>query len=412
MSTNEIISNNNNNNSNNRHWADEYFFIKKLETPAAWYNPATKWDKGGPDSVRVQPQTIYLGGEEQPTWEEPVYDVAKLNRAKEAYRKGSINQDQAQYSPWISTEWEEVAKDWFNIQKYGKPYANSPFRSASGVIQSTDGPAAINVIQVLAEVLGIDNRNLILDQAVTTAATPNIVLSVDQWSGFGASVDVGEGVEPLTKKGAFTRTEYALKKDAIHIGVTDEGQMRFDRDMYAQNIRQGGQALRIAKNQKIATELETATNATGTFGDWLAFSAGGNRTRDAARDIFKGAAEIEANGGIPNTVASHSRVFNDFIANTQLGPGGFGSSVEQKFGTNIVTNLPQLSGFTWYIDNFKTATLATVYDKSAVLLMQGPTKVEQYRDSKKGLNGYIARDWNAVKIIDGTRIRNIPGVSA
>jgi len=406
-----IIESNSNNNSSNRNWADEYYFIKKLETPAAWYNPSTKWDKGGPDNVRVQPQTIYLGGEEQPTWEEPVYDVSKLRAAKEAYRKGSINQDQAAYSPWVSTEWEEVAKDAFNIQRYGKSYANSPFRKASGVITSQDGPAAINVIQVLAEVLGVDNRNLILEQAVTQAATPNIVLSVDQWSGFGASIDVGEGVEPLTKKGAFTRTEYALKKDAVHIGVTDEGQMRFDRDMYAQNIRQGGQALRIAKNQKIATELETAATA-GTFGDWLAWSAGGNRTRDASRDIFTAAAIIEANGGIPNTVASHSRVFNDFMANTQLGPQGFGPATEQRFGTNVVTNLPQLSGFTWYVDNFKTATLATVYDKGAVLLMQGPTKVEQYRDSKKGLNGYIARDWNAVKIIDATRIRNVLGVSA
>lgn len=407
MSTNE---NNNSNNNNNRYWADEYNFLKKLETPAAWYNPATKWEKSGPESVRVQPQTIYLGGNENPTWEEPVYDVAKLRRAKEAYRKGSINADQATYSPWISTEWEEVAKEWFAIQKYGKSYNDSPFRKASGVITSTDGPTAINVIQVLAEVLGIDNRNLILDQAVTTAATPNTVLSVDQWSGFGASVDVGEGVEPLTKKGAFTRTEYVLKKDAIHIAATDEGMMRFDRDMFAQNIRQGGQALRVAKNQKIATELETATDVAG--GNWLAFSAGGNRTRDASRDIFAAAAVVEANGGIPNTVASHSRVFNDFIANTQLGPGGFGAMTEQRFGTNVVTNLPQLSGFTWYVDNFKTDTLATVYDKSAVLLMQGPTKVEQYRDSKRGLNGYIARDWNAVKIIDSSRIRDVTGVSA
>src|SRR5215203_2443242 len=206
------------NNNNNRNWADEYYFLKKLETPAAWYNPATKYEKGGPENVRVLPQTIYLGGEEVPTWEEPVFDVAKLRKAKEAYRTGSINGDQLQYSPWISTEMEEVAKDYFNVQRYGKSYLDSPFRKASGVITSQDGPAAINVIQVLAEVLGIDNRNLILDQAVTNAATPNVVLSVDQWSGFGASIDVGEGVEPLTKKGAYTRTEYALKKDAIHIG--------------------------------------------------------------------------------------------------------------------------------------------------------------------------------------------------
>lgn len=396
-------------NSNNRHWAEEYYFLKKLETPAAWYNPATNVAKTSSDGVKVQPQTIYLGGDETPTWEEPVFSVANFRKAKEAFRKGSINGDQAQYSPWLSTEWEEVAKDYYNIIRYGKSYAESPFRKASGVITSQDGPAAINVIQVLNELMGVDNRNLILEQAVTQVATPNIVLSVDQWSGFQASIDVGEGVEPLTKKGAFSRTEFTLKKDAVHIGVTDEGSMRFDRDVFAQNIRQGGQALRIAKNSKIAVELETGTGIAA--GNWLAFTSD-HRTRDAARDIFAAAAVIEANGGIPNTVASHSRVFNDFIANTALGPSVMGPATEQRFGTNVVSGLPQLSGFTWYVDNFKTDTLATVYDKSAVLLMQGPTKVEQYRDSKKGMNGYIARDWNAVKIIDATRIRNVTGVSA
>lgn len=409
MSINETVNNNNNN--NNRYWKDEYLFTKKLESASAWYNPATTWTRG-PDGQHIRPQSIHIGEQsDAPTWEEAVFDVPRYKQAKNLIlREGAsrTSVDHATYNPWLSPEWEEAVKDHTDILKYGKSYANSPFRQASGVIQSTDTPA-INVIQILADLLGEDTRNYVLEQAVTTAATPNLTLSVDQWSGFAASQDVGEGVEALPKKGTFARTDYALKKDVAHVAITDEATMRYERDVFAQHVKHAAQDLRRVKNQKIATELETATDIGA--GDWLAWTTD-HRTRDAARDIYTAAAVIEANGGIPNTVASHSRVFNDFVTNTQLGPVGFGQSQDQRFGTSVVNNIPSLAGFTWYIDNLKTNTIATVYDKSAVLLMQGPTKAEQYRIPGKGINGYMARDWNSVRIIDVSRVRDITGVSA
>jgi len=415
----QIINNNSNtvgtgaNGNSNRHWAEEYYFIKKLETPSAWYNPAESYEKG-PDGQLIRPQTIYIGEKnETPTWDEGVFDVARYKAAKEAYRQGRLNKDQALYSPWLSTEWEEAAKIREEELKYGKSYINSPFRSASGVITMGDSPA-INVIQILGEILGQDNRNYVLEQAVTSAATPNMSLSVDTWSGFSASADVGEGVEALTKKGLFARQEYVLKKDVAHVAITDEAQMRADRDVFAQHVRHAVQDMRRLKAQKIAVELETATDIAA--GDWLAWGpvAGTtetHRARNAARDVYTAAAVIEANGGVPNTIASHSRPFNDFVTNTALGPVGFGGQQDQRFGTFIANNIPTLAGFTWYIDNLKTNTLATVYDKSAVLLMQGPTRTAQYRIEGKGIDAYITRDWNSVKIIDGTRIRDITGVS-
>ena len=408
MSNIETAATANNNGAGGRYWADEYYFIKKLETPSAWFNPATSTAKGQEGQI-LRPQTIYIGGDEVPTWEEPVFDVARYKSARDAYRKGSLKLDDLQSSPWLSTEWDEAAKIRADVLKYGKSYVNSPFRQGSGVITSVDTPA-INVIQVLGELLGEDNRDYVLEQAITQAATPNLVLSVDQWSGFSGSQDVGEGVEALVKKGTFARTDYILKKDVAHIAVTDEANVRYERDVFAQHVRHAAQDLRRIKNQKIATELETGASA-GTFGDWIAWTSD-HRTRDAARDIYAAATIIEANGGIPNTVASHSRVFNDFATNTQLASAGLSGSLDQRFGNSVVNNIPSLAGITWYLDNLKTATLATVYDKSAVLLMQGPTKTEQYRIPGKGINAYITRDWNSVKVIDASRIRNVTGVSA
>lgn len=407
-SNNNTISNNSTNNvgtGSSRHWAEEYYFIKKLETPSAWYNPATTWEKG-PDGQMIRPEAIHIGERnDKPTWEEPVFDVRRYKQAKEAYRKGSLSKDQFQYSPWLSTEWEEAAKIKEEEFRYGKSYINSPFRSASGVITMGDSPA-INVIQILGEILGQDNRNYVLEQAVTNAATPNLSLSVDTWSGFTASQDVSEAQEALVKKGAFTRQEYVLKKDVAHVAITDEANFRADRDVFAQHVRHAVQDLRRLKNQKIAVELETATDISA--GDWLAWTTD-HRTRDAARDVYAAAAVIEANGGIPDTVASHSRVFNDFLTNTS---GPLAGAQENRFGTFVVNNIPTLPGFNWFIDNLKTNTLATIYDKSAVLLMQGPTRTAQYRIESRGIDAYITRDWNSVKIIDSSRIRDITGVSS
>jgi len=386
-----------------RHWAEEYYFIKKLETPSAWFAPNETWEKG-PEGQDIRPLTIHIGERnERPTWDEPVFDVARYRKAKQLYREGRLSKDSLDFSPWLSTEWEEAAKIRNDELRYGKSYINSPFRSASGVITMGDSPA-INVIQILGEILGEDNRQYVMEQAVTRVATPNLTLSVDSWHGFTASQDIAEGEEALVKKGKFTRQEYMLKKDVAHIASTDEGQMRADRDVFAQHVRHAVGDLRRLKAQKIATELETATNVAGS--DWLAWT-GDHRTTDAAMEIAAAARVIEANGGVPDTIASHSRTFNAFAVNTA---GPMAPAQNQRFGTGVVGGIPALTGFTWYIDNLKTETLVTVYDKSAILLMQGPTRTAQYRIEGRGIDAYITRDWNAVKIIDGTRVRDVTGV--
>lgn len=388
-----------------RYWADEYYFIKKLETPSAWYAPNTDWERGA-EGQPIRPQTIHIGElNEQPTWDEPVFDVKRYNAAKTAFREGRMNADTATYSPWLSTDWEEAAKERADELRYGKSYVNSPFRGASGTITSGDY-TAINVIQMLGEVLGQDERNYVLEQAVTTAATPNLTLSVDTWAGFTASQDVAEAQEALVKKGAFSRVEYMLKKDVAHIAITDEASVRYERDVWAQHIRHAAQDMRRLKNQKIATELETATDIAA--GDWLAWTTD-HRTRDASRDIYAAARVIYDNGGVPNTIASHPRPYNDFITNTG---GPMAASNNQQFQVGQVGGIPALQGFTWYLDSLKTDTLVTVYDKSAILLMQGPTKTEQYRIPGRMINAYMTVDFNSVRIVDATRIRDVTGVSA
>jgi len=384
---------------------EDYYAQRLLSATAAWYNPALTTMRA--NDVTLRPDTIYLGEQGGvPTWEHAAFDVGRYRQASELYRQGKIDDDRLRFSPWLMPELEEQAKYQNDVYKYGRQ-AMSQYRSASGVVTVGDS-SAINVIQILGEVLGTAQRNYSLEQAVTTVATPNLSLSVDTWQGFAASQDVGEGVEALVKKGRITRTEYLLKKDVGHIMVTDEAQLRADRDLFSTHVNHAVQDLRRLKNTKIATELEAATDVAA--GDWAAFT-GEHNTRDPVEDIGGIADTIELNGGAANTIASHGRPLRDFNTNSHI-VGSQAPAQTTNFGARTQGGIAGLPGFTWYIDNLLTNTMVTVYDKSAVLLMQGPVRTAQYRIEPRGLDAYITRDYNLCRVIDSTLIRNLTGVSA
>lgn len=378
---------------------DEYRLMKKREATSAWYNPSLEEVKE--NGVLLLPEHIYIGEKNMaPTWEEPVFDVKQYRTAKQLYREGKIDDDRLKFSPWKG-DWDDAYNEYLDAMKYG-------YRSAAiGVVTSDDNPA-INVIQMLGEILGRDQRQYNLEQAVTRVATPNLTLSIDTWNGFTASQDVGEGVEAFVKKGKFTRQEFALKKDVGHVMFTDEAQMRADRDIYTQHVQHVAQDLRRIKALSIATELETAPDIASA--DWAAYTTD-HSTTDPVAAIGEAADIIEANGGNPNTIASHARPLRDFSSNTHV-KGMIQPSASLQFGGRVVNGVPGLPGFTWYVDNLKTNTLVTVYDKAAILLMQGPTRTAQYRHEGKGMDAYITRDWYNVQIIDDSLVRDVTGVSA
>lgn len=378
-------------------FADEMKAYERGKAKSAWYNPATTQTKV--DGQILRPQTIYIGESGQkPTWEEPVLDMKQYELANKLYLEGKIDDDRLKHSPWIGSEWQDRVARYLTALK-------DPYRSAAVI--TSDDFSAINVINVLAEVIGTEQRTYILEQAVTRQNTPNLTVSIDAWTGFNASGDVDEGVEVFTKKGSMTRTEYGLKKDAAAIAITDEAIMRADRDIYRQHIDHLTYDMKRVKAQKIATELESATDVSSA--DWGALTGTVSTTNplDAIGTVQD---LIEANGGRADTAASANRVYRDFAGNTFVkGPQAPFPNVEA--GNKIIANAGG-TGLTWYIDNLKTNTLVTIYDKRAVLLLQGPVRSAQYRIEAKGIDSYIVRDWNACKLVRPELARDLVSVSA
>src|SRR6266508_3411119 len=97
------MNNTNNINANNEATrralsVEDYYLQKKLETTAAWYNPATEWTRG-PEGQLIRPETIYIGEKNMsPTWDEAVFDVKRYKQAKELFRQGKIDEDKLKFS--------------------------------------------------------------------------------------------------------------------------------------------------------------------------------------------------------------------------------------------------------------------------------------------------------------------------
>lgn len=376
---------------------DQMKAYERGKAKSAWYNPATSQIKV--DGQVLRPQTIYIGESNQrPTWSEPVLDMKQYELANKLYLEGKIDDDRLKHSPWIGTEWQERVKSYLSAIK-------DPYKSAAVV--TSDDFTALNVINVLAEVIGTEQRTYVLEQAVTRQNTPSLTMSVDAWTGFNASADVDEGVEAFTKKGSMTRTEYGLKKDVGHVAFTDESLMRADRDIQRQHIDHVVYDMKRIKAQKIATELESATDV--STADWGALTGAVSTTNplDAIGTVQD---LIDSNGGRADTAASARRVFRDFAGNTFVkGPQAPFPNVDG--GNGVIANAGG-TGLTWYIDNLKTNTLVTIYDKRAIILMQGPVRSAQYRLEAKGIDAYITRDYNAVKLVRPELARDLVSASA
>lgn len=369
---------------------------------SAWYNPtkAPHKDKDNTGNI-LEPETIYVGEVGgRPTWESAVMHVPSYHQARKLWKEGSIGKEEfvSKFAKAVKPEWESRMVEAFYAMK----------QRSAGTVTSNDF-AAINVVNVLSELLGTQWRQHTLEQAVWVVPTPSLHLDIDSYTKFTASQDVPEGAVAMTKKGGFSRQSIDLTKDVANLAFTDEVLMRpYEHNIYQSHIQNAVQDLKRIKARKIATKLETATDVSGA--DWGAFS--GSASSNKPLDDIGGIVDtIEANDGTADVIATADRVYRDFISNAWI-KGNMGITPNTTFGPKVIDSIQGLNGFTWYIDQELTATLATVYDRNAIILAQGPVRTAQYRDEIAGIDGYITRDWNAVSIVNSGWIRNLTGVSA
>lgn len=374
---------------------ESHFERLKLRSKAAWFHPLE-------DAIYVS------DSDKRPTYPEgnkviPSMAVVRKARQQAMAATSNTELDKATFSIYNKRDgWQNAALEYLDRNYKARTAGNMAPADYSG----------IEVTNVLANLLGVNERNFVLQGALNTIQTPYLDTALDTWTGFEVSTDLGIGAEIPTNQGTFARQTVTLKMDGAHIAKYDELDMKPRyHDVWRVNLENIGRRMVKAKAQKVATELETASSS--AFGDWAAYTTD-HFTRSALDDIGTLTDVIISNDGVPGKIAFHSRVFRDFLTNVNsappitAAPDGISSTFTQSAQT---LQLPK-TGLQAYVDNLLTNTSFVVWDPEAVLLFQGPAGTATYRDEHHRAEGYYTKDYNAVKTVQSGKTRKGTGVSA
>ena len=394
---------------------EEIKAFEKKKAKSAWINPARTWEQSD-DGQFVRPRTIFFGersaaveGGFAPTWEDPAYDLNVAEQGWKAIKSGSTtDKGKVTVDPYIGS-WKNVAHEYGELLSSAIKSGSRSALKQAGIGMAADF-SAVDVINVSAQLLGTELRQFSLEQAVTEVSVPQHTVSVDTYTRFLAQQNIGEGVPPITKLGSIARATYDLPKDGGAVALTFEAQARSSHDLMRVHIDNLVSDLRRIKAAKIATELELATDVSG---EDLGANSGGLSTNVPHEKIGAVMDTIVGNNGTPDTIATHDKVYREYISNTWTAKYMQTSPQTQDFSTSkVITNVPGLPGITWYIDNSKTSTIMTIYDKRAIVKFQGPIRTAVVRLDMEDVDAFRVFDFNLPKLIQTSKARDLTGETA
>jgi hypothetical protein len=368
---------------------ESHFNSMRLTSDVAWYHP--------------NEDAIYVSSDDKIPRFTPgncvIPSVKKANEQKIARRQGKLDPDSIFNIYNKHDGWQDKVNEYIEFKK----------RHAG--IMSPAGFSGIETTNVLANVLfGVNEKQYILQQAARVLNTPYLTVALDTWTGWDVKTDIPIGAEIPTSEGAYSRQTVTLKMDGAHIARYDELDMKpFYHDIWRDNLENIGRRMVKAKAQKVGTELETATGIAA--GDWAAYTTD-HSTRNPLIDILGAAAVITGNDGVPSKIAMDPLIYAEYLTNTHInGPTNASpEGVNQLYtSTALQTSLPK-SGLTAFVDTLITDTVAIIWDDQAVILAQGPTGTARYRDEHHRAEGYYAKDYNTVKIVQSGKIRKLTGL--
>ena len=258
----------------------------------------------------------------------------------------------------------------------------------------------ITVIGLLTEVIRKQWRTFYAINATRRVPVPKLQLEVPITDKFTASKKVPEFVEPDQKTNKFTQANLRLWKNMVSIYESDEAQLKATIEPMSFEIDQAAGALGSAANDQIITEILTGTNA--SKGDWGAMTTNADfSARNPLDDITDVITTITGNHFRPNVLCTHPRVMSDYLSNTFV--NGYENALDRV--TEGVFPLPKFPGITAVVDLGFTNTIATVLDTSVMLLGEGPTTAEAFRNPLQSADGWVIRQWLEPNLasVDGTR---------
>lgn len=229
---------------------------------------------------------------------------------------------------------------------------------------------------------------------------------IDVATAYTGSEKVPPLVEAAINAQAYTKVDFDLWKNVVHVVVSDEAVMKAAHDILALNVNDAAKELSRMENSQIATEMATATEVAGS--DWE------TDTNDPFDDITPVIATILENGYTPSHIAMHPLAWADFISNSNVQKyvqAGMLTIPREQRGQLALPIFPDLEII---VDSalLNTSCFIVAGQGPALVLGAGPTESAKYRNEPAGYDAFIIRQWLQPQLVLSNAIRELTGVHA
>ncbi len=264
---------------------------------------------------------------------------------------------------------------------------------------------------VLEEVLGLARPQYNLRKACRIVNMPELVLSVDIATKLAGQEKVPPLVEAEISAQSYTRVNFDLWKNVVHILIEDEARKRAVHDIFRVHTEDAARDLARMENKQIKEVVETATAVVGE--SWNAMTTAPNNDYDPFNKIGGVIETILGNGYEPNFMAVSHKAWNAFIRNSYV-KGMIEAGIVNVGQQGGSFSLPGWPAVQVIVDYAMTNTVAVIGDSTApaVVLGNGPTESARYRNEPSGYDAFIIRQWLEPKLVVGDAIRKLTGVTA
>ena len=111
--------------------------------------------------------------------------------------------------------------------------------------------------------------------------------------------------------------------------------------------------------------------------------------RNPLDDIQAEITTVTGNHFRPDVICMHPRVLSDYLSNTFV--NGYAQGADRTMESGFpLPKVPQLKVIQ---DLGFTNTVATLFDSSTVILGEGPTTAEAFRNPLQSADGWVIRQW-------------------
>jgi len=297
----------------------------------------------------------------------------------------------------------------------GQPETSREFRAA-GAILPTD-IADIEAVTILDEVLGLARPQYKLEPICRPVKMDKLTARVDIATSLAGQRKVPPMVEAEISAEAYTKMDFDLPKNVVHVVVADETGMKAAHDILGMNIADAARDIARMRNLDVAECLDLCDNQQAAAGGrssthtWDTSTTGVSDANPLI-DLLAAFIAIAGDGYEPDRVVMHPQVWAGFITNDWIK-----SQVDVGLGRVSGTKI-SLPGFptVGVLMDFALLPITSCYVMSqsapGIVLGEGPTSAAKYRNEPKGYDAYIIRDWLQPRIIDfGTGIDAIVDIT-